>query len=581
MQIHWRSSWVIWGALMLLALLAHLPFLLMGSYQNSYDAYTHLFFASHWQHDWWSDFEPRWYTGFSVFLYPPFSHQLLALPAHWLHLESTYIAVQTLTILFIMVGMYRYTRIWFAPATSYLAALLVVFQSSLAITIHLFGQYPNTVSLALILNLAPFIRRWVWCGHKLDFGISLFLTGPLIFTSLFSNAFGVIFFILPVVCDYLYLLFQNKDSAIATGSGWRILWLFFGIATLAAICLSPFFYYLTTHPFEQMQIPHGSRDNVLLFNQDNFFGFYGLYGVFLVLLPLLIGYMFRQPHTLIFLPSIALLALFSTGGATPLNKLLLRGLFDVITFDRFSLWNTLLMTPLAAHVLIVMWNRPLHLCLKHSLRLVGLASLGLLFLGLFLMGATSPFWKALPKPLPLHEVKYFLEQPEPSHYRFITLGFGGNNLSRLTGTLSTPTLDGNYNFARRIVELNQSPIALIDEAKYYGPQAVEALAKFLMHPAKYHLRYVFLRDHYYRPLLQTAGWQQTHSFNNQITLWQPSWTIPPIPHKPPPNSPWGLRLIWGLGPLGSLTIALWLMLWRYLKEKSPNHLPVGEAPAHV
>ena len=63
----------------LIAFCLHGVLILTASYRLSYDAYNHMFFASHYQVNWWSLWEPRWYTGFEVISYPPLVHQLIAL----------------------------------------------------------------------------------------------------------------------------------------------------------------------------------------------------------------------------------------------------------------------------------------------------------------------------------------------------------------------------------------------------------------------------------------------------------------------------------------------------------------------
>ena len=51
-------------------------------YRLSYDAYNHMFFGDHYRMDWWSLWEPRWYTGFPINSYPPLVHQLIGALSH-------------------------------------------------------------------------------------------------------------------------------------------------------------------------------------------------------------------------------------------------------------------------------------------------------------------------------------------------------------------------------------------------------------------------------------------------------------------------------------------------------------------
>src|SRR5688572_24736100 len=64
---------------LLVSFFAHGLFILTARYRLSYDAYTHMLFADHYAADWFSLWEPRWYTGFEIVSYPPLIHQLIAL----------------------------------------------------------------------------------------------------------------------------------------------------------------------------------------------------------------------------------------------------------------------------------------------------------------------------------------------------------------------------------------------------------------------------------------------------------------------------------------------------------------------
>jgi len=54
-------------------------FIITARYRLSYDAYNHMFFGDHYRLDWWTLWEPRWYTGFEITSYPPLVHQLIGL----------------------------------------------------------------------------------------------------------------------------------------------------------------------------------------------------------------------------------------------------------------------------------------------------------------------------------------------------------------------------------------------------------------------------------------------------------------------------------------------------------------------
>ena len=49
---------------------------------------------------------------------------------------------------------------------------------------------------------------------------------------------------------------------------------------------------------------------------------------------------------------------------------------------------------------------------------------------------------------------------------------------------------------------------------------MEALRAVLKHANQYGLKYIFVRDRYYEPLLAFAGWRQAETYDNgNVTLW--------------------------------------------------------------
>src|SRR5205807_5787043 len=99
-------------AILLLALAVHGPLLLMQLPASSYDANTHMFFADHYAHHWFSPWNEKWFGGFSQTTYPPLVHQLIALFSHIVGLTFAYTIVQAMVILLLPTGVYRYARLW-------------------------------------------------------------------------------------------------------------------------------------------------------------------------------------------------------------------------------------------------------------------------------------------------------------------------------------------------------------------------------------------------------------------------------------------------------------------------------------
>lgn len=531
-----------------------------GSYAQSYDAYTHIFFASHWLQHWWNAFEPRWYTGFSVFTYPPFAHQLVALPAFGVGLVPAFLGVQTLCLTALVGGMYRYARIWFDPPVAILSAVLLLFSPALTMTLHLFGQYPNLVSLALTLHLLAFVDRFLRDDTPKSARRASLLLGELLlictgFTSLFANFLGVFFFALPVLIKHWR----------RTALGRILVLLTLGVGTLVT-CLTPFFLYMRSHPLSQVKIPHGSRGNVFSFSMLNYFTFYGLYGIVLPLILMWLVYALWTRRHLGFVFPVFFLLMLSTGGATPFNAWLLGPLFDVLTFDRFAFWNSVLVLPVLAEC---SWRvyQGLRARQVHPTLYWGIGStLAVTYLTGFALNLTAHHWQPLPEVLDLTEMQRVLDRPEYQNRRYLTLGIGGNNVSALSTHHQAQSVDGNYNFARRLPELNQAPIALLDDAKYYGPSGIDALAKIILDPRKYHLQLIFLKDQYYTPLLEASGWSRQERLSQGVDVWVSGLTIlPPKPAQEEKPLPALAQMIWSLVPLSSFL--LMLCVWGYLEVR--------------
>ena len=116
----------------LLALVFHgalLPF----TYGQTYDAYIHMFFGNHYFESWFDPWETRWYTGFTVTAYPPGSHQALALLMRFVEMRAAFIGLQLMAIALLIVGVFRFSRLWVNDNAASYAAMLCVFLSLIQI----------------------------------------------------------------------------------------------------------------------------------------------------------------------------------------------------------------------------------------------------------------------------------------------------------------------------------------------------------------------------------------------------------------------------------------------------------------
>src|SRR5512132_1696163 len=107
----------------LLAFVVHGFYIVTARYRLSYDAYTHMLFANHYAQDWFSLWETRWYTGFTVVSYPPLTHQLIALFVPILGFDKAFALILWVVTSFYPVGIYAFSRIFTGKVSSSYAAL--------------------------------------------------------------------------------------------------------------------------------------------------------------------------------------------------------------------------------------------------------------------------------------------------------------------------------------------------------------------------------------------------------------------------------------------------------------------------
>jgi hypothetical protein len=164
------------------------------------------------------------------------------------------------------------------------------------------------------------------------------------------------------------------------------------------------------------------------------------------------------------------------------------------------------------------------------------------------------------KPFSTDEVVSFLNRDGHDKFRYLTLGFG-SKMSEVGIYANASSVDGEYNSARLLPEMTQYGSAQLTNSKYYGTNGIESLRAILKHADQYGLKYIFVRDPYYEPLIAFAGWRKTEIYDRgNVSLWVKDG-IPPAhktPYGTPPTAMEGL--LWGTLPIGSSIVALLLVL---------------------
>jgi hypothetical protein len=110
-------------------------------------------------------------------------------------------------------------------------------------------------------------------------------------------------------------------------------------------------------------------------------------------------------------------------------------------------------------------------------------------------------------------------------------------------------------------ELTQHGGGALTSSKYFGKPGLDALSAILHHADRYGLKWVFLKDPYYEPLLSFAGWRRVDDLEDKtITVWSKDGVPPATPVNAPQIPPRWQGLMWGTLPFGTSILALLVVL---------------------
>ncbi|HTV81133.1 MAG TPA: hypothetical protein VME18_00675 [Acidobacteriaceae bacterium] len=538
--------------ILLTAAVVHLPLLLMELPLKSYDTNFHIFFAAHYLHHWFNPWNTKWFTGFSQTTYPPLPQQWIAVFSWILGLTFSYMLVQFIAICLLAIGMYRFACIWVTPRAASFAALGVVLLGSESFLIYNAGQLGTTWEAALYVLALPFLYEWLRYGGWRPFIKAVVLFAAACAAHDVIVIFGTAFFTLPLVA--LAIMERDKgEQKTTTGAviGRTIAMLFSAGAAIALVLL-PYWIALFSYRITQMPIHHPSRASYLLTP------FWGLnyfvipYGALILAIPFIIVRGSRVPRLRPLMIGFWFCLIIGLGGTTPLGGWLLGRAYYVLTFERFSYWATLLCLPIVGSLVADLIAR---------FRMRAVVPVGLLAA---LTCAAAVAWSTF-RPVDNYSittepVAQWLDRGGHDQFRYIVLGFG-NKLSRLSMETHADTVDGEWYSARRLPELTKFGGGELNNSKFFGTPGLEALQAILRHANRYGLKWVFVHEPYYYPLLHFAGWRQVDQLENgAITVWSKEGVPPAHPMvfgvKPPP---WQ-GLWWGTAPIGSSILAMLLLL---------------------
>ena len=576
---------------LLLALALALVFhgaLVFFTFGRTYDAFVHIFFADHYARTWFDHWDYRWYTGFPMTSYPPGSQQSIALLSKFVGLRNGFIIVQTCASLMMVLGIYRFSRLWVSEEAAGYAALLTVFASSITETIHVFGQLPTTFSLGFLLNALPFVHRWLQRGELRILLLAWSLNAATTAGHHVTTLFGAVFFVAPVIglglVDQLRTSLPDEPTAHPAIITRRNLWPLVvrrlrrilpasvragvygvGLVSILLLVVLPYWLWSKADPITQVSIPHASRDSFIVNTNAGLVFWLIPYGLSLIALPY-VAYKGMTTRAWPLTLSIGVLFFLGTGGTTPYPKKLLGGAFDVLTLDRFTFWATICNLPLLGEFVVSLRHGGLARLIRGQLGRTAHAAIqtvlvaAYLLIAIFVVNLTQ-FRRFQPAAIEVGPIVTFLEKDEHWKWRYMTLGFGDQVAWMGAQTLAT-SVDGNYHSARRLPELTSTPIERLEGAKFRGIPGIGSLQQFLAVPEKYNLKFIFSNDQFYDPLLYFSGWHRLQRLENGIMVWERA-DIPALPEELPRKEiPVFQRVMWGLVPMGAIFTAL-IMLSSY------------------
>jgi len=550
--------------IILVAVVIHGPLLLMElPATTSYDANLHIFFGSHYAQHWFDPWNEKWFAGFSQTTYPPLTHQWIALLSHAIGLTEGFMLVQLIAVVLLAVGTWRFARLWVDDRAASLAALLSVFAGTVSFLVYSAGQLPTTLSAPLYLLALPYFYQWSRSASWRSLLKGLVLGLAAASAHHVTLLFGSVLFAVPV----LWLAVSDARAEGRSSAAVLSRAFVFVALTVAGVgvVLLPYWIAIIRHPIEQMPIPHGSRLNYLvsLIHGVNYFVI--PYGAMILALPFIVIRGASIPRLRILLIAFWITFLLGLGGTTPLPRLIFGRAFEILTYERFTLWATLLALPIVGLLVEDVLDR------FRDLGAFAVATAAVLTLALA-VGWTnwSPFHTT--GGLNVDSVVSFLNRDGHDQYRYLTLGFG-NALSKVSTYSTANSVDGEYNSARLLPEMTRFGAAQLTSAKFFGAAGMDSLRAMLQHANRYGLKFIFVHDTFYDPLLVFAGWRQIETYESgAITAWSKD-DVPPA-RKIPSDSvpaPWE-GLLWGTLPIGTSILAILFALLLPEKTSAPGEL---------
>lgn len=551
----------------------HGPLLVMRLAEHSFDAHFHMSMASTYAEHWFDPWNDKSLGGFSETTYPPLTHQWIAMLSRVMGLAYGFMVVIGTGILLLPVGVYRFAKLWVNERAASYGAFCSISLGSLGLMAYHAGQIGTITATTLFLLAIPFAYEYVVTGNKKDMLMGLGLSCTAAGAHHATMIFGLVFFIPPM----FWLMLKDWRTANPEGSIFQPLKrmiLFVGLGTVGIVLvLLPYVLIMIKAPITETPIPHLSRSNFLLQPMWGMHFWVIPMGLVILALPYIFYKGCTEPRLRPLFFGFYFALIFGLGGTTPLPRWVLGRAFEILTFERFTYWALILAMPIVGLMGIYLIDR-----FKTTAAV-------LLVAGCVAQAAMAVSWNVyfnvLGPAVNAEPVIKFLNENGHDKYRYITLGFG-NALSQIACYTNATSVDGEYNSGRSLPEVTSHGSAQLSSSKFYGSEGMASLSDMLKHANRYGLKYIFVHDPYYEPMLTFGGWRKIDTVDSGRTT---IWDRPGVPEAQPiPSSlkpPRWQGIMWGTIPFGVslLTIVMAYLRVREAAEEEEADITTGETAA--
>jgi len=196
------------------------------------------------------------------------------------------------------------------------------------------------------LNALPYFYEWITEGAGRSFvkGVAISLTAAA------AHHVTLIFGLVPFAGPVLWTACLDARDERVLGLVGRVISRAAGfalaVAAGVALILLPYWLAIIQHPIYQIAIPHDSRANFLLNSVTGINYFVIPYGALILALPFILIRGSSSRRLVPLLSGFWLTFIFGLGGTTPLPRWLLGRAYEILTFERFTFWATLLAMPI-------------------------------------------------------------------------------------------------------------------------------------------------------------------------------------------------------------------------------------------